>query len=96
MVPVFFLAPKTGTGLSCTILQNTGKFFVENFHRDEPFHLNSPRNFLVYHTNGKRSISYASKTYFHNKGFAFSLVSKVRIFGTRKWPQLRQYFNCQY
>ena len=37
---------------------NTSKgitFFPENFHRDEPFHLNSPRNFRVFHTNGKRS-----------------------------------------
>ena len=30
-------------------------FFSENFHRDEPFHLNSPWNFQVFHTNGKRS-----------------------------------------
>ena len=30
-------------------------FFRKIFHRDEPFHLNSPRNFLVFHTNGKRS-----------------------------------------
>ena len=28
----------------------------------------------------------ANKTYFHNKGFALSLVLKVRFFGTRKWP----------
>ena len=28
----------------------------------------------------------ANKTHFHNKGFAFSLVLKVRYFGTRKWP----------
>ena len=38
---------------------NTSKgitFFPENFHRDEPFHLNSPRNFRVFHTNGKRSL----------------------------------------
>ena len=26
------------------------------------------------------------KTYFHNKGFALSLVLKVKLFGTRKWP----------
>ena len=32
-------------------------FFPENFLRDEPFHLNSPRNFLVFHTNRKRSRS---------------------------------------
>ena len=32
---------------------NTSKgitFFPENFHWDEPFHLNSPRNFRVFHT----------------------------------------------
>ena len=27
-----------------------------------------------------------NKTHFHNKGFALSLVLKVRFFGTRKWP----------
>ena len=26
------------------------------------------------------------KTHFHNKGFALSLVLKVKLFGTRKWP----------
>ena len=31
-------------------------FFPENIHRDEPFHVNSPRNFRVFHTNGKRSL----------------------------------------
>ena len=33
---------------------NTSKgitFFPENFLRDEPFHLNSPRNFRVFHVN---------------------------------------------
>ena len=34
----------------------------------------------------------ANKIYFHNKGFALSLVLKVRFFGTRKWPiWLREY-----
>ena len=28
----------------------------------------------------------ANKTHFHKKGFALSLVLKVRFFGTRKWP----------
>ena len=28
----------------------------------------------------------ANKTHFHNKGFALSLVLKVRFLGTRKWP----------
>ena len=27
----------------------------------------------------------ANKIHFHNKGFALSLVLKVRFFGTRKW-----------
>ena len=31
--------------------------FPENSYRDEPFHLNCLRNFLVFHTNGKRSLS---------------------------------------
>ena len=30
--------------------------------------------------------SHAKKTNFHNKRFALSLVLKVRVFGTRKWP----------
>ena len=28
----------------------------------------------------------ANKTHFHNKGFAPSLVLKVKLFGTQKWP----------
>ena len=40
----------------------------------------------------------ANKTHFHNKGFALSLVLKVRGFGTRKWPittssQVSAYIN---
>ena len=30
-------------------------FFPKTFHRDEPFHLNSLRNFRKFHSNGKRS-----------------------------------------
>ena len=30
--------------------------------------------------------SHAKKTRFHRKGFALSLVLKVRVFGSRKWP----------
>ena len=90
---IFFLAPKTGTGLSCTIykipvnfslfstwnlalvIQTNGTgnfgpfgkngkkliprkallFSRKNFHGDEPLHMNSPRNFRVFHTNSKRS-----------------------------------------
>ena len=38
----------------------------------------------------KMSFNYdANKTHFHNKGFALSLVLKVKLFGTRKWPIAR-------
>ena len=30
--------------------------------------------------------SQANKTHFHKKGFALSLVLKVRAFGTQTWP----------
>ena len=30
--------------------------------------------------------SHSNKTHFHKKGFALTLVLKVRIFETRKWP----------
>ena len=30
--------------------------------------------------------SHTNKTHFHNNGCAPSLVLKVRVFGTRKWP----------
>ena len=38
---------------------------------------------------------YANKTHFHNKGFALSLVLKVRFFGTRKWPIFRAVFDSR-
>ena len=38
----------------------------------------------------------AKKTHFHNKGFAFSLVLKVRFFGTRKWPTRIALFNLEF
>ena len=33
----------------------------------------------------------ANKTHFYNKGFALSLVLKVKFFGTRKWPIFNDY-----
>ena len=30
--------------------------------------------------------SHVDKTHFQKQGFAISLVLKVRVFGTRKWP----------
>ena len=30
--------------------------------------------------------SYADETHYHKKGFVPSLVLKVRVFGTWKWP----------
>ena len=39
----------------------------------------------------------ADETHFHNKGFALSLVLKVRCFGTRKWPiRLREHKSLRY
>ena len=32
--------------------------------------------------------SHANKTHFHKKGCAPSLILKVRVFGTRKWPEI--------
>ena len=32
--------------------------------------------------------SHVNKTHFHKKGCAPSLILKVRVFGTRKWPIL--------
>ena len=45
-------------------------------------HFRVPKSLVV-----KMSFNYdANKTHFHNKGFALSLVLKLRFFGTRKWP----------
>ena len=33
--------------------------------------------------------SHANKTHFHMKGCALGLILKVRVFGTRKWPVVR-------
>ena len=35
--------------------------------------------------------SHANKTHFHRKGCAPSLILKVRVFGTRKWPILESF-----
>ena len=32
--------------------------------------------------------SHVNKTHFHKKGFALSLVLKVRVLGTWKWPNM--------
>ena len=39
------------------------------------------------------SYSHASKTHFHKRGFALSLVLKTRYFGTRRWSIL-SVFRC--
>ena len=57
----YFFGTENSNGIELYHLQNTGKFFSfsflfpGDFHRDEPFYLNSPRNFRVFHTNDKRS-----------------------------------------
>ena len=61
--------------------RNTSKgitFFPKTFHRDEPFHLNSLRNYRKFHSNGKRS--WLSK--FQGQG-PVSLKSR-KLFGPEK------------
>ena len=54
-------------------------FFLQNFHRpDELFHLNSPRNFQVFHTSGKRSlISFSLPSPFSITRFNFFFMSII-------------------
>ena len=51
MIRLVKISVKTGNG------RNLERYniFPENFHRNEPFYLNSPRNFRVFHKNGKHS-----------------------------------------
>ena len=37
--------------------------------------------------------SHANKTHFHKKGFTVSLVVKVRVYGTRKWPVIGKTYS---
>ena len=37
--------------------------------------------------------THANKTHFHKKSLALSLVLKVEVFGTRKWPIERRKFG---
>ena len=36
-------------------------------------------------------LSHANKTHFHKKSCAPSLILKVRVFGTRKWPIAKRF-----
>ena len=42
--------------------------------------------FEAINLNEKDFYSHAHKTHFHRKGFAFSLVLKMRVLRTQKWP----------
>ena len=37
--------------------------------------------------------SHASKIHFRKKGCALGLILKVRVFGTRQWPNSKQQIN---
>ena len=37
-------------------------------------------------------LSHANKTHFHKKGCAPSIILKMRVFGTRKWPITSEYW----
>ena len=39
--------------------------------------------------------SHANKTHFHKKDCGLGLISKVRVFGTRKWPIERKNMDGQ-
>ena len=48
------------TGMKGYHIRNTSEgitFFPKTFHQNEPFHLNSSRNYRIFRTNGKRSFS---------------------------------------
>ena len=40
--------------------------------------------------------SHANKTHFHKKSFAFNLVLKVRVSGTRKWLNQLRPVRCPF
>ena len=40
--------------------------------------------------------SHANKTHFHKKGCAPSLILKVGVFGTRKWPIIKGWRNLSF
>ena len=72
-----------------TVLRNTYKFIDLCFYRPFPsskkFHFQNEakcKTFVV----EMSFICIIIKTHFHNKDFALSLVLKVKLFGTRKWP----------
>ena len=69
------------------IKQLTGKMHVRNrpFPSSKKSHFQSEAKCAA--IDMKMNFNYdANKTHFQNKGFALSLVLKVRFFGTRKWP----------
>ena len=71
------------------IVTSTKKCILTNFNRPFPSskksHFESEAKCEA--IDMKMIFNYdANKTHFHNKGFALSLVLKVRFFGTRKWP----------
>ena len=57
------------------IVMSIGHFFIsQNEGRCSAFDME-----IIFH-------SHANNTHFHKKGCAPSLILKVRVFGTRKWP----------
>ena len=71
---------------------NTSKgitFFPENFHRDEPFHLNSLRNFWVFHTNGKRSRLIKCFFFLHSLSHVVA-AAVVSFLNTLSWHRLTE------
>ena len=89
-LPVFFLnyynfhelvLCKSFVGFSWYVLSNQNRPFLsspgplfQNEGRCSAFDME-----IIFH-------SHASKTHFHKKGCAPSLILKMRVFGTQKWP----------
>ena len=74
-------------------LRNTSKgtskgitFFTKTFHRDEPFHLNSPRNYRKFHSNGKRSLFFSQLWFRRLPRKGKSLLQKTFIGNNASLP----------
>ena len=75
--------------ISCNRLENRAPFWCQKWNRTFS---SSPRP--LFQHEGRFSVfdmeiifdSHANKTHFHKKGCTPSLILKVSVFGTRKWP----------
>ena len=76
--------------------QYTGKsekkvlpFFPKTFHRDEPFHLNSPRNYRKFQSNGKRPTQVTFDLRPPRSLWGGEFIRKVKDLGNEYLPMKR-------